>query len=67
MKDIAYDEKEAELMCHADITLKNIYEYFKETEKDKKHDILIDMNEDLSDDSDDIDDVLENSGEKKEK
>ena len=47
-------------MCHADINLKNIYEYYREIEKNTKEDILIDMNEDLSDDSDiDIDDFME--------
>ena len=47
-------------MCHADINLKNIYDYYREIEKNTKEDILIDMNEDLSDDSDiDISDLLE--------
>ena len=55
-------------MCHADINLKNIYDYYREIEKNTKEDILIDMNEDLSDDSDiDISDLLEqNSNQKKE-
>ena len=42
-------------MCHADMNLKTIYQFYSEFEKDQKDktDILIDVNEDdLSDDSD---------------
>jgi hypothetical protein len=60
MKDINYPEMEAELMCLADINLKNIYEAYKEVEP--KEEILIDVNDDLSDGSDiDIDDLIDES------
>ena len=43
-------------MCHADITLKNIYDLYKHINKE----ILIDVNDDLSDDSDsDIEEYLQ--------
>jgi hypothetical protein len=60
MKDINYSKMEAELMCLADINLKNIYEAYKEMEP--KEEILIDVNDDLSDGSDiDIDDLIDES------
>jgi hypothetical protein len=52
MKDINFDDKEAELMCLADITLKNIYDVFrdsKEGEKNPKEEILINVNDDFDD------------------
>lgn len=55
MKDINFNEIQAELMCHADINLKAIHQSHEEFQKDLKDkvDILIDVNEDdLSDDSD---------------
>jgi hypothetical protein len=46
-------------MCHADFNLKHIYDYYRSIEKNTKNDILIHMDEDVSDDSDiDIDDLL---------
>lgn len=58
MKDINYPEDEAELMIHADVTLKKVYDLYKPINKE----VLIDLREELSDDSDselEIDDYLE--------
>jgi hypothetical protein len=41
MKDIAYNEQEADLMCSADTTLKNIYDFMKK-ENIKSEDFLLD-------------------------
>lgn len=54
MKDIQYPEDEAELMCHADITLKNIYERYESIDKN----ILIDVTEDLSESDSEIDEYI---------
>lgn len=60
MKDISFDDSQAELMCHADITLKNIYDIIKPPgEKNIKDDILINVSEGFSDSDDlDIDQLL---------
>lgn len=52
MKDISYNEIEAELMCQADESLKIIYDSYCNGERNPREDILIDINADFSDDSD---------------
>lgn len=60
MKDINYNEQEADLMCVADSTVKNIFDYLKKLEEETKQktDFLLDENAiDSSDELDDDEDI----------
>ena len=60
MKDINFNEQEADLMCIADTTVKNIFDYLKKHEEETKQktDFLLDENAiDSSNELDDDEDI----------
>jgi hypothetical protein len=56
MKDINYHEQEADLMCIADTTVKNIFDYLKKLEEETKQTTNFLLDENAIDSSEELDD-----------